>query len=200
MAIVDRSGSMISCADEMRTALSTFFNDQSKEPGVCLVDYVQFDNQYDKVYEDVEVSKAGATLDPRGSTALLDAVGKGTIELGDKLRKKDESERPGNVIVVVVTDGHENASHEFSYTAVNTLVTEQQDRWNWKYIFLGANIDAEAVGARFGFKRGSTMTYDTANTRGSLAMASALVSQYRGGNDAATFSDEDRKKAVDKSK
>ena len=191
---------MISCADEMRTALSTFFNDQSKEPGVCLVDYVQFDNQYDKVYEDVEVSKAGATLDPRGSTALLDAVGKGTIELGDKLRKKDESERPGNVIVVVVTDGHENASQEFSYTAVNTLVTEQQDRWNWKYIFLGANIDAEAVGARFGFKRGSTMTYDTGNTQAVMATASGLVSQYRGGNHGASFSDEDRKKAVDKSK
>lgn len=195
LAIVDRSGSMLSCETEMRNALDQFFAEQAKEDGQCVVDYVQFDNQYQLVYRDKPVSEAKAVLEPRGTTALLDAIGRGMTDLGEKLSALPEDQRPGTVLVAIVTDGGENASHEWQADAVRKLIEEQRTQWNWEVIFLGANIDAVATAGAFGIPVGNALTFDTNNSDVAVASMSAYTTTYRGtGN--ATFTDEDRKNAM----
>ena len=203
LAIVDRSGSMGAgnVYLEMQNALNTFFEEQAAVDGKCLVDYYQFDTSYNKVYEDTPVADAKAVIEPRGMTALLDALGRGTVDLGKKLAAKSEDDRPGKVLVVVVTDGMENSSREYTADAVKALVEKQQDEYNWDYVFLGANMDAVAVGGLYGFKQDKSLTFNIYDGESVVATASALsgyTTAYRGGA-AAAFSDEDRKNANKKS-
>ena len=202
LAIVDRSGSMSwgGVAKEMTHALDKYFEGQAEVEGKCLVDYVQFDTVYEKVFEDTPVVEAKAVIQPRGGTALLDAIGRGTVELGTKLKRLPEHARPGTVLVVVVTDGQENSSVEYSAEKVKALINKQEDKYSWEYFFLGANIDAVATGDQFGFKRGNTLTFDINNAQAvSATMDSLAVSNatYRSGGTYA-FSDEEREAAVGK--
>lgn len=198
LAIVDRSGSMSRCYKQMQEALNEFFAGQALVEGKCLVDYVQFDNVYEKVFEDSPVADARAVIHPRNATALLDAIGRGATELGRKLKNLSEVHRPGKVLVVVVTDGHENASREWSADKVRELVRQQEDQYNWEFLFLGANIDAVAVGNDYGFKFDNTLTFDTSNASATMDSVSVYASNYRTVGSAA-FSAEDREKAVKKS-
>ena len=194
--VVDRSGSMFNIANDMKGGLEEFFKSQNLDGQKTLVDYVQFDEEYDVVYSDVPVDKAQAYLVPRGRTALVDAVGKTITTLGDKLARKSEDERPGQVIVVIVTDGMENASTEWNADQVRELVNQQKSQWNWEFVFLGANIDAVEVGQSLGFDAGASLTY-TASSRGvGMATASlgAYTSQLRGGH-KRSFTESDRKAA-----
>lgn len=182
---------------EMTNALNLYFKEQAKLDGKCLVDYVQFDTEYETVFENTPVYAAEAVIDPRGGTALVDAIGRGTVELGRKLRALPEAKRPGKVQVIIVTDGGENSSREFTADKVRKMVTEQQDKWSWDYVFLGANIDAVATGGLYGFKHGKSMTFDTANTQGTIASLNAYTTAYRGtAGAAAAFTDADRENAV----
>jgi hypothetical protein len=181
----------------MTDALNEFFESQAELEGKCLVDYVQFDTVYEKVYQDTDVKDAEAFIQARGGTALLDAIGRGTNELGSKLRRLKDVHRPGKVLVVVVTDGHENSSREWTAEAVKQLIRQQEDTYKWEYLFLGANIDAVAVGADYGFKYDNTIQFnihdDEAVGATSLAMSN-YATTYRGGG-AAAFTSEEREKA-----
>lgn len=170
---------MGSIKDDMETGLNQIFKDQAEVEGKCLVDYVQFDDTYELVFEDTPVADAKAVLQPRGMTALLDAVGKAVTQLGDKLAKLPEGKRPGLVQVVVVTDGYENASREWNADKVRELIKQQTDKWNWDFIFLGANLDAVAVGSSFGFAPDKSLTYDTGNTFAMASATSAYVTRSR---------------------
>lgn len=199
LAIVDRSGSMGAgnVYLEMQNALNDWFKEQAKVEGKCLVDYAQFDTVFTKVYEAKPVEHATAVIEPRGMTALLDAIGRGVTELGEKLAAMPESQRPGKVLVAVVTDGMENSSREYTAAQVKELVQKQQDEFNWEFVFLGANMDAVAVGGLYGFKPESSLTFNIYDGESVVATSSALsnyTTAYRGGSKAA-FSDEDRKKA-----
>ena len=191
LVIVDRSGSMSGIKNDMIGGLDQFFAEQAKDEGVTLVDYVQFDNEYEVVFTDTPVADAKAQLSPRGSTALLDAVGKGATDLGKKLANLPEARRPGNVIVVVVTDGYENASKEWKADGVRALIKEQEEKWNWTFTFLGANMDAVAVGATFGVSAGYSMTYDTGNTYAMASSLSSNVTRTKGG-DRRGYTQEER--------
>lgn len=196
LAIVDRSGSMRGVARQMTEALNEYFEGQSKLDGKCLVDYVQFDNRYEKVYEDRDVSEAEAVIQARGSTALLDAIGRGATELGAKLRRKRESARPGTVLVVVVTDGYENSSTDWTADEVKDLIATQENTYNWEFVFLGANMDAVDVGTSFGFKAGSTLTYDTAYAGATAQSLGNYTTRTRSGVKDNAFNDSERLASV----
>jgi hypothetical protein len=200
LAIVDRSGSMRSSVPVMSSALNEFFENQAEVEGKCLVDYVQFGSIYEKTYSDRPVAEAKAEFHIEGMTALLDAIGRGTTELGTKLAALPKVHRPGKVQVVIVTDGHENSSREWTSSAVKELIAEQENKYGWNFVFLGANIDAVAVGATFGLERGQTLTYDIGSADAVMATSASLSNytrSYRGGEKAA-FSDSDRLAAVGK--
>lgn len=198
LVIVDRSGSMATCYQDMIGGLDTLFAEQAKLEGECLVDYVQFDTEYELVFENVPVAAAKAQLQPRGGTALLDAIGKGVTTLGEKLDALDADERPGKVLVVIITDGHENASVDWTADSVKTLIAEQESTYSWDFTFLGANIDAVAVGQTFGVSAGKTLNFNTNNIEATSMSLNTYVGAVRGakgpgGAASVTYSDEDRK-------
>lgn len=190
LVIVDRSGSMSGLEQDMIGGINSYFAEQAKLDGKCLVDYAQFDTIYEEVFTDTPVADAKAVLVPRGGTALLDAIGKAATDLGKKLADKPEDERPGTVLVVVVTDGYENSSTEWTNAGVKALIKNQEDKYNWQFTFLGANMDAVAVGASFGFNPNTSLTYDTSNIAAASASLHAHTHRVRGGDFTGYTSEE----------
>lgn len=160
LLIVDRSGSMFNIRDDMNGAITQLMEDQAKEPGTLLVDVITFDTDIDVVHDSVKpLDVRHDLIEPRGNTALNDAIGVGVTRLGNKLRLMKEEDRPEHVIVAVVTDGMENASKDWKSYQVKALVEEQIERWKWTFTYLAANVDAFATGAGYGFTKGQTIAF-----------------------------------------
>ena len=194
LAIVDRSGSMMDIKDDMEGGLTEYFRSQGELPGKCLVDYVQFDTQYEVVFKGRNASVAKAVIEPRGMTALLDAIGKGVVEFGAKLRKMRESDRPGRVQVVVVRDGLENASREWTKDRVRDLIKQQEDKYSWDFVFLGTGFDAVSAGVDYGFQADKSLQFNSQNVGAVTATIDSYTTQYRmAGSKGAAFTEEDRK-------
>ncbi|MCH6267348.1 vWA domain-containing protein [Neobacillus citreus] len=143
--LLDRSGSMAGLESDTIGGFNGFIEKQRKLEGEILVTTVLFDDQYEILWDGVDARQANLTDQEyyvRGMTAMLDAVGKTILDVGYRLSKTDENKRPGKVIFVITTDGMENASSEFTYEKVKELIRHQQEKYNWEFIFLGANIDA----------------------------------------------------------
>lgn len=195
--VVDRSGSMASMQKDAEGGLNTFIKDQKKEPGDCSLRIDQFDTIYENVIKSTPIKDVNKySLQPRGGTALLDAIGKTVTSFGEELAALEEDARPGNVIVVVVTDGGENASGEWDAEGVKALIKKQEDEFNWSFVFLAANQDAIAVGGQYGFNAGTSMTYDAANVSSTYASLSANVTRSRVTGSLDSFTDEQRQTSV----
>lgn len=194
--LVDRSGSMRQCKDDMEGGLNTFIESQGKLPGKAEITLAQFDDDYEVVYRPMPIADARKyTLVPRGMTALLDAIGKFITQVGESLDKKAEDEKPGKVIICIVTDGMENASKEYKRDDVKKLVEQQRNDYQWEFVFLGANMDAVAEGASLGVPQASSMSFDTRAAGQTYAVMDSYVATSRAGN-AASFTDKDRQSAM----
>lgn len=178
-ALLDRSGSMQSIADDTRGGFDAYIASVKAQPGTTQVTLAQFDDQYEVVYHGRPIGDVPPlTLEPRGSTALLDALGRFITEVGAALALLPEDQRPGDVTVLVMTDGHENASGEWTVAGVRDLIAQQESQYSWDFVFMGANMDAVAVGARLGFAAGKSLTYDTDGV--AVAGAWTAASNYNG--------------------
>lgn len=181
--IMDRSGSMTSIRDAMQEGFTHFIAEQRKVPEPCNVTFYRFDGAVEKVFEECPLDSVGAMLlEPRGSTALLDAMGTAIVQVGARLAAKPDAQRPGKVVVVTITDGEENASREFSIERVASLVKHQSEAYNWQFAFLGANIDSFKVAATMNIATSATMDYaaNASGVRGMMANVGEVVSSYRG--------------------
>lgn len=165
LLIIDRSGSMESIRDDMVGGLETMLARQSAEPGLLTVDIVTFDTEIETQAHFAAPDEVKIELLPRGATALFDAIGIGVTTFGVSLAALPESERPGIVQVVVVTDGYENSSTEWRASSVRKLVRTQIDVYDWDFVYLGANQDAVLTGAELGFDAGSSLTYDASSAK-----------------------------------
>lgn len=162
-ALLDRSGSMREIADDMRGGFDSFIDKEAGQPGTTQVTLAQFDDRYELVYTDRPIgSVPPLALEPRGMTALLDAIGRFITDVGAGLAALPEDQRPGEVTVLVLTDGYENASREWTAEAVRALIAQQETVYGWDFVFLGANMDAVQVGTSLGFAPGKSLTYDAA--------------------------------------
>ena len=149
--VIDRSGSMEAIREDAEGGVNAFVREQAKHPGEALLTLVQFDTEYDFIHKGIPVKQVPAyKLVPRGSTALLDAVGRAINETGERLANMAEPDRPGLVIFVIVTDGEENSSHEFSKARIKQMIDQQQTKYSWQFTFLGANQDAFAEAGGMG--------------------------------------------------
>lgn len=166
--IVDRSGSMSSIEKEVIGGINAFYAEQKKLPDPATVTYVQFDNVYEKVFENVDIQEVkdltSETFQPRGMTALYDAIGKTLVEIAPVNEAKQ--------IIMIFTDGEENSSHEFKHSSVKAIIEASQKK-GWEIIFMGANIDAEKVGGSMGIKAGNSNTF-AANSLGATASYTAM--------------------------
>lgn len=152
ITILDRSGSMESIKNDTIGGINAFVADQAKQTGKCTMTLVQFDTVYETLYsfvnaKDVEPRNTGNYI-PRGGTALLDAIGRTIISEGQALAAMPESQRPGLVLLTIVTDGEENSSREMSYSKVKEMIEHQQEKYSWKnsYIGTGGLKDAQLLG------------------------------------------------------
>lgn len=196
--LLDRSGSMESIKSDAEGGFNAFIAEQAAHPGEAKVTLAQFDTEYEVVYADRPIADVPPLeLQPRGMTALFDGVGRLITDVGAELAALSESERPGHVIVVVMTDGHENASVEWTHEAVSAAIRRQERNYSWDFLFLAANMDAVAVGQRLGFAADKSLTYAASSGGVASAMASttAYVSRKRSAPPASPvvgFSDDDR--------
>ena len=203
--LLDRSGSMASIKSDIEGGFNSFVADQAQQPGTCTVSLAQFDNVYEVVYTGTDVHRVPPlTLAPRGSTAMLDAIGRSVTELGARLAALPEEQRPGRVIVAIMTDGLENASKEWTYPAIKAVITEQESTYNWQFLYLGADQDAIEVGGKMGIAPGRSLTYGRGSSQQAYAATSAVVGAMRtmaaeGASPAAVrsagFSEHDRESA-----
>jgi hypothetical protein len=188
--ILDRSGSMGTIRNDVIGGFNAFLEDQQKGvSGEATVSLIQFDDRYEVNYLNVPIEKAEKlseeTYVPRGMTALLDAMGRTINDLGDRLRGLPENERPSRVLVMVFTDGYENSSQEFTQQKIAELVKQQEDQWNWTFLFLGANIDSFATGGSLGISANSTINYDSTSKgiRSAYFVGSNAVRELRNASD-----------------
>lgn len=183
IGILDRSGSMASTVDDAIGGWNTFIAEQQAVEGEARVSLVLFDNQYEVVYagkpiaEVVELTRQ--TFVPRGSTALLDAIGRSVSEQGARIAGEGWADK---TIVCILTDGQENSSREFSAEKVKALVTEHEAK-DWAFVYLAANQDAFATGAGLGISTAHTRGYvsDAAGTSKAFGDMSGITRGIRGG-------------------
>lgn len=196
--IVDRSGSMSSCKDEAQGGINAFIKDQKEKPGEATFSLMQFDTQHEYVFNAVPIKSVEKyELQPRGMTALLDAVGKTIAETEQRINALKKSQKPGLVVIAIITDGQENSSHEFKRSAIRDLI-EKKQKDGWQFTFLGANQDAFTEAATIGISADATSNYNVKNSAGAYAGLSANVSRMRtssfvGQAVNCSYSDDERK-------
>jgi hypothetical protein len=201
--LLDRTGSMQVVRDETITAVNRFLEEQKKVPGEAAFTLVQFDSQdpFEVVQRAVPIREAkpltAETYVPRAWTPLLDAIGRTINDAGARLGAMSETDRPGKVVLAIITDGLENASKEFSRAKILEMIKHQREAYSWQIVFLGANQDAIAEGAQIGLPKSASLTYATTPHGVQAAYASLsenLVSYRIGTAQAMNWSEEDRNK------
>lgn len=197
--IVDRSGSMSPIARDMNGSIAALLKEQGALPGELHVDITTFDTEVQRPYIDARADDVkGEIIIPRGMTALNDAIGKTVVELGERFAALPEEDRPGKVIIAIVTDGGENSSRDWKLEAVRELVTKQQDEFAWEFLFMGANIDSFAAASGFGIGAANTINYahDAAGSGAVMAAASGYVTRSRLAGDTTGFTEAEREEAI----
>lgn len=149
--ILDRSGSMQPMQEPAVAAFNDFIKSQLDVPGDARLTLIQFDDAYEvpvsaKPIQDVPQLTA-ATYTPRGSTALLDAIGRTIKETDRRISALPDADKPGKVILAIFTDGEENASQEYTIKHISDLIRLYRDQKGWEFLFLAANQDAIASGS-----------------------------------------------------
>jgi Mg-chelatase subunit ChlD len=165
--LLDRSGSMESCRDDTIGGFNSFVKDQAVIGGKLTL--IQFDHEIQTAYTNVELKDVVPltieTFKPRGSTALLDAIG-ATIK----------SPKCTHPVVIILTDGQENSSTKFTKAHIKDLI-EQKTKDGWTFMYLGANQDAFAEAGAMGIAPACTMNYDANKTPEAFRALSQTVSQ-----------------------
>ncbi|MBJ7260173.1 MAG: VWA domain-containing protein [Chthoniobacterales bacterium] len=161
--ILDRSGSMTSQVDAAIKGFNDFRHAQCDVPGQARFSLVLFDDQYDVTCASVPIREVvdldRRTFVPRGSTALLDAIGRTIDELGARLVAMPEAARPAQVIVAILTDGEENSSLQFTLADISSRIAHQRAVYGWQFFFLGADQDAIATAVKLNIDQGSAMRF-----------------------------------------
>jgi len=174
--VLDRSGSMYECLSDTLGGFNHFIEKQKSDNPSGTVTLNLFAHDYDTVYENTPIEKVQKlttdTYFPRGQTALLDAI-------GNTIKKIETQEKP---MVVIITDGYENASTKFTHAHVKDLISTKESL-GWNFVFLGANQDAIKVGGVLGIPEESAMTFDTKNIYNAFEGLSCAVGRQVSGQE-----------------
>lgn len=162
--ILDRSGSMRGLESDTIGGFNGMLDKQRKEEGKAHITTVLFDDRYDMIHNRFPLEKVrpltNADYYVRGCTALLDAVGKTIHQMAMTQKYLPEDERAEKVIFVIITDGLENASKEYSHARVKAMIEHEKERYGWEFLFLGANMDAVAEAGKFGIGADRSVTFE----------------------------------------
>lgn len=201
--LLDRSGSMGVVKEETISGFNYFLKEQQAAGDNATLTLVQFDSEStDVVHESRPVRDVPGlnpdTYQPRGSTPLLDALGQTINSTGKTLAAIPEAKRPDKVVFVVITDGEENASHQFTKARVKEMIDHQTGKYNWQFVYLGANQDAFAEAGAVGISMAMAANYAPDRMQVAFEGTSANVASYRRSGRASSlrYSDEQREEMV----
>lgn len=163
ICILDRSGSMQSLTEDVIGGYNSFLEKQKKESGTAEVTTILFDDKYEKISDAVNLNDAKNLTSEiyyaRGNTALMDALGKTLMETLGTMSKENICPAKRRVLVMIMTDGLENASTEYSKDKIKSLIEATTKEYNWNYVFIGANIDSASEAQSIGIRSGNAMNY-----------------------------------------
>ena len=205
--ILDRSGSMSGLESDTIGGFNSMIAKQQKEDGDVIVSTVLFDDVSDVIHDRVPIGKIKKLTEDdyfvRGCTALLDAVGGAIHHIGTIHKYAREEDRPAKTLFVITTDGLENASRRYTFRDVKQMIERQKEKYNWEFLFLGANIDAIEVAGHMGIGRDRTANYncDAAGTALNFKVLESAVSRARkckGASMATAFDGGEWKEEIDR--
>lgn len=183
--ILDRSGSMGGLESDTIGGYNSMLSKQKKEKtGKVSVTTVLFDDQYELLYNQVPIEKVSPMTEEeyyvRGSTALLDAIGKTVMQVKANQDKKEIKDK---VLFVIITDGMENASREYRADQIKKLIEERKEKDNWEFLFLGANIDAIGAAQNIGIDSSRAVRFksDKKGTAKNYEVLNEAIKEIRGG-------------------
>ncbi len=180
--IFDRSGSMNSIWTDAVGGFNSFIEQQRKNLKDKQVKFTlaMFDDQYLLPYEGIDLhSQSQINIDnyqPRGWTALYDAIGLTTNAVGQRLRNMQQQDRPQKVIVAIMTDGQENASKQFRIEQIKQMIETQQNDYNWSFIFLSSDLESFNASINYGINANSRVYYsqDSSGYTGTFSVYNQL--------------------------
>lgn len=183
--ILDRSGSMAGLEKDTIGGFNSLIDRQRKEEGEANVTTVLFDDKIETLNRRISIQDVKKMTENeyyvRGCTALLDAIGQSINYMGNAQKYAKEEDRADKVLFVITTDGYENASKEFSYEKIRSMIQHQKEKYKWEFIFLGANIDAIDTASQFGIDEEHASYYvaDSVGTKLNYKAMSMAISSYR---------------------
>lgn len=186
--VIDKSGSMESKKEDIVGGFNRFIEEQKKEPEDARVTVTLFDTAYSIIHNGTPLKEfpelTGDTYVPGGMTALLDAVGRTIDEVGARISGTPEDDRPDKVIMVIMTDGLENASSEYNAQQVQDKIKHQEGKYSWQFVYLGADMQGVAEAKQMLY---ITDSYTGTQTKGSInaaytSLGSSVRSVRKGGD------------------
>ncbi len=184
--ILDRSGSMSGLEKDTIGGFNSMLSKQKEIEGQANITTILFDNDYELLHDHISIRGVKPITKKdyyvRGTTALLDAVGKTIHKMISIQRNTTKEQQAEKVIFVITTDGMENASCEYNYNEIKRMIQKQKKNYDWEFIFLGANIDAEVEGERFGIDRDRSARFhnDTEGVELNYTAVSNAINDLRG--------------------
>jgi uncharacterized protein YegL len=183
--ILDRSGSMRGLEADTIGGFNQLLDKQKKEAGEAIVSTVLFDHAFDVIHNRKSIQAIEPLTDQqyfvRGSTALLDAIGRSIVKIHDVHRVIGEDHVPEKTLFVITTDGMENASREFDWKTVKRLIMQSQEKDGWEFVFLGANIDAIQMASKMGITPDRATNYvpDDVGTETNFNVLNEEIANFR---------------------
>lgn len=163
IVVLDRSGSMDAIKKATIEGFNSFLKEQKAIEGDARFTLVQFDHSYELLYQGLDLKKVKpltmATYKPRGSTALLDAIGRTIAETNDRISSMKPEFTELQVVFVIITDGHENDSREYVRKQIFDMIRKGEEKDGWQFVFLGANQDAIEEASTLGIMESKSMTF-----------------------------------------
>ena len=152
--VLDESGSMYNSVDDVIGGFQKLIDEQKGEKnGECIISLYRFSSTVKKDYIGKPVNEIPKLYySPGGCTAMNDGVGTAIDELGKWLSDMDESERPSKNMIVIMTDGQENASKEYNFDTVKAKIKHQEEKYSWTFVYMGTNLQDLKDANRLGIK------------------------------------------------
>ena len=198
--ILDRSGSMSGLEADTIGGFNATLNKQKKVEGDVIWSTVLFDDKHEVIHDRVPIDRIEKLTEEeyyvRGCTALLDAIGRAIHHIGNVHKYAREEDRPDKTLFVITTDGMENASVQYTYDKVKHMISRQQEKYGWEFLFLGANMDAVSVAGRMGIRPDRAATFindDIGIEKNYAAVSNAMCSMRSTGTINGSALEEVRK-------